>query len=98
VLTCLGETFAGRVAASLLQAIGLPELITHGHAEYEALALELATQPGRLAALRAKLAANRSTQPLFDAARFTRDIERAYRLMHQRAQAGLGREDIVVDS
>jgi predicted O-linked N-acetylglucosamine transferase (SPINDLY family) len=96
VLTCLGETFAGRVAASLLQAIGLPELITHSHAEYEALALELATQPGRLAALRAKLEANRSTQPLFDAARFTQHIEAAYRKMHERAQAGLGREDIVV--
>jgi protein O-GlcNAc transferase len=96
VLTCLGETFAGRVAASLLNAVGLPELIAHGRAEYEALALELATQPDRLAAIREKLAANRTTQPLFDTARFTRDIETAYMKMHERHLAGLPPDHIVV--
>jgi predicted O-linked N-acetylglucosamine transferase (SPINDLY family) len=98
VLTCLGDTFAGRVAASLLQAIGLPELITRRHADYEALALELATQPERLAALRRKLAANRTTQPLFDAARFTRHIEAAYLKMQERYQAGLVPDHIVVEA
>ena len=96
VLTCLGNTFASRVAASLLTAIGLPELITHNHADYESLALELATDPERLAALQMKLEANRTTQPLFDTARFTRDIEKAYLMMHERYQAGLAAEHFVV--
>jgi hypothetical protein len=78
VLTCLGQTFSGRMAASLLKAIGLPELITRSHADYESLALELAAHPERLAAVRRKLALNRTTHPLFDTARFTRHIEEAY--------------------
>jgi len=98
VLTCLGETFAGRVAGSLLRAVGLPELVTHSHADYEARARELATQPERLAALRRKLAANRSTYPLFDTVRFTRHIEQAYAMMHERSQAGLAPEHMMVES
>ncbi len=98
VLTCLGDTFAGRVAASLLTAVGLPELITHSHAEYESLALALATRPEQLAALRQKLAVNRTTQPLFDTARFTRHIEAAYRKMHARYQSGLSPTHIVVEA
>jgi predicted O-linked N-acetylglucosamine transferase (SPINDLY family) len=78
VLTCLGQTFAGRVAASLLAAVGLPDLITASLADYEALALALAADPARLAALRDGLAANRPTAPLFDIKRFTRNIEEAY--------------------
>src|SRR5208283_6171270 len=66
VLTCTGESFAARVAASLLNAIGLPELITTTQDHYEALAIELATHPDRLMGLRAKLAENRLTMPLFD--------------------------------
>jgi protein O-GlcNAc transferase len=97
VLTCLGDTFAARVAASLLNAISLPELITRNHAEYEALALELATQPERLAALRQKLAANRTTQPLFDTTRFTSDIEKAYSMMHERSRAGLTPEHLFLE-
>ncbi|MDH5512215.1 MAG: hypothetical protein OEY27_03290, partial [Gammaproteobacteria bacterium] len=89
VLTRLGENFAGRVAASLLNAVGLPELITLNHADYEALAIELATQPERLAAIRRKLALNRTTHPLFDTARFTRNIEAAYSKMYIRYLAGL---------
>ena len=98
MLTCLGDTFAGRVAASLLTAVGLPELITRSHADYESLALALATQPERLAAIRQKLAVNRTTQPLFDTARFTRHLEAAYMKMYERYQAGLSPDQIVVDA
>jgi protein O-GlcNAc transferase len=96
VLTCLGKTFAGRVAASLLHAMGLPELITHNLVEYEALALELATTPQRLFSLKRKLAANRLTHPLFDTALFTKNIEAAYVAMWKRHQAGLAPEHIQV--
>jgi predicted O-linked N-acetylglucosamine transferase (SPINDLY family) len=88
VLTCLGTTFAGRVAASLLNAIGLPELITHSLPEYEALALELATNRKRLADIKSKLARNRDTYPLFDTDRFRRHIEAAYTTMWERHQRG----------
>jgi protein O-GlcNAc transferase len=81
VLTCHGSAFAGRVAASLLKAIGLPELVTHNLADYEALALRLAGDTAALAAIRNKLAATRLTQPLFDTDRFRRDIETAYAMM-----------------
>ena len=78
LLTCTGNTFAGRVAGSLLHAIGLPELVTHSLADYEALALQLAANPARLSALRARLAVNRMTAPLFDTDRFRRHLEAAY--------------------
>jgi predicted O-linked N-acetylglucosamine transferase (SPINDLY family) len=81
VVTCLGAAFDGRVAASLLAAIGLPELATHSLQDYEALALALAGDPARLAALRGKLAWNRDRSPLFDTDRFRRNIETAYRRM-----------------
>jgi predicted O-linked N-acetylglucosamine transferase (SPINDLY family) len=89
LVTCLGTAFAGRVGASLLTAMGCPELITHSMAEYEALALELARDGEKLAALRRKLADNRLTAPLFDAARFCRHIERAYMTMMDLARAGV---------
>jgi predicted O-linked N-acetylglucosamine transferase (SPINDLY family) len=89
VLTCIGEAFPARVAASLLQAIGLPELITHSLEEYEALAVRLATQPVELAGLRAKLADHRLRMPLFDTERFARHLERAYELMWERHVQGL---------
>jgi len=81
VLTQLGETFAGRVGASLLTAAGLPELITRSAQDYEATALALARDPARLKAIRDKLAANRASAPLFDTARFTRNLESAYEKM-----------------
>jgi predicted O-linked N-acetylglucosamine transferase (SPINDLY family) len=81
VLTCLGETFAGRVAASQLRAVGLPELITASLEEYETLALKLAREPKLLASIRAKLARNRDSMPLFDTVRFTRHLEAAYEIM-----------------
>jgi predicted O-linked N-acetylglucosamine transferase (SPINDLY family) len=88
VLTCPGEAFASRMAASLLSAIGLPELITHSLEEYESLALELARNPQRLAEIKSKLARNRDTYPLFDTDRFRRHIEAAYTTMWERYQRG----------
>jgi predicted O-linked N-acetylglucosamine transferase (SPINDLY family) len=89
LLTRAGETFAGRVAASLLTAIGLPELVTTTAQEYEALALELARNPSRLLAIRDKLAANLSITPLFDTPLYTGHIEAAYSAMYERHRAGL---------
>jgi protein O-GlcNAc transferase len=86
VLTCLGSTFPGRVAASLLQAIGLSELITTSLSDYEALALKLAHESSLLQAVKAKLVRNRDTYPLFDTVRFTRHIEAAYVTMWERYQ------------
>jgi predicted O-linked N-acetylglucosamine transferase (SPINDLY family) len=96
VLTCVGEAFASRVAASLLTAIRLPELITESLDAYEALALEIAFNPGKLAALKRKLAANRLTTPLFDTELFTKHIEAAYTAMYERYQADLMPEHIYV--
>jgi predicted O-linked N-acetylglucosamine transferase (SPINDLY family) len=88
VLTLAGEAFAARVAASLLSAAGLPELITHSIGEYETLALRLAEDAALLADIRAKLARNRLTCPLFDTDRFRRHIESAFLTMWQRYQRG----------
>ncbi|MEP7173048.1 MAG: tetratricopeptide repeat protein [Aestuariivirga sp.] len=84
VLTRLGETFSGRVCASILASIGLPDLITRTPGEYETLAIELAAQPRKLADIRDKLKANRHTTRLFDSRRFTRSIEAAYSAMFER--------------
>jgi predicted O-linked N-acetylglucosamine transferase (SPINDLY family) len=88
VLTRIGETFAGRVAASLLGAIGLRELITETSADYERRAVALASDPTRLSAIRNRLAQNRLTMPLFDTRRFTGHMEAAFAAMHRRHQAG----------
>ncbi len=88
IVTCLGETFAGRVAASLLKAIDAPELITTSLTAYEALALKLATDPTALAAIKEKLIRNRESCALFDTVRITRHIEAAYTTMHQRYVSG----------
>ncbi|MEK7223639.1 MAG: hypothetical protein AAB156_05145, partial [Pseudomonadota bacterium] len=88
VLTCSGETFASRVAGSLLTAIRLPELITASLSEYETRALQLARNPSELAGLRERLSKNRLTTPLFDSERFTRHLERAYRMMWERYLSG----------
>ena len=86
VLTCAGETFAGRVAGSLLHAVQLPELVTDTPGDYEALAISLATDQGRLKELKEKLARNRLTAPLFDTDRFRRHIEAAYTAIWDIAQ------------
>jgi predicted O-linked N-acetylglucosamine transferase (SPINDLY family) len=96
LLTRTGDTFSSRMAASLLQAIGLPELIADSTAAYEAIALALARNPSRLAALRQRLKDNRDRQPLFDTASFARNLEAAYIQMAERSQAWLPPEDIVV--
>jgi predicted O-linked N-acetylglucosamine transferase (SPINDLY family) len=98
VLTHIGTTFPGRVAASLLRAIDLAELVTTTHQEYERLAVELATHPQRLAEIRGKLEHNRSTAPLFDTPRFTRNIEDLYAQMVERYRAGLPPESLRVAS
>jgi predicted O-linked N-acetylglucosamine transferase (SPINDLY family) len=97
VVTCLGNTYPARVAASLLGAVGVPELVTRSLAEYEALALALAQDRERLTAIRARLATNRATAPLFDTARYTRNLEAAYVTMWQRQQSGLSAESFAVE-
>jgi predicted O-linked N-acetylglucosamine transferase (SPINDLY family) len=89
VLTLAGQAFASRVAASLLTAIDLPELIATTQQHYEELAIELALNPNRLAHIRTRLRDNRLTSPLFDTPRFTRNLEAAYAAIHDRYQAGL---------
>ncbi len=84
VITLAGQGFPARVAASLLTAIGLPELVAQSAEEYEQLALELARDSQKLAALKAKLARLRSSAPLFDGERFARDIEAGYAQAYQR--------------
>jgi protein O-GlcNAc transferase len=88
VLTLPGETFASRMSASLLDAIGLPELVADSPSAYEAVALRLARDASSLGKLRAKLARNRATYPLFDTARFTRHIESAYSQIWARHRRG----------
>jgi predicted O-linked N-acetylglucosamine transferase (SPINDLY family) len=96
VLTRVGQTFAGRVAASLLTAIGLPELITSTPQAYEDLAIELAAAPNKLATIKHKLAENRVATPLFDTELFTKHIEAAYAAMYDRCHAGLPPDHIYV--
>jgi predicted O-linked N-acetylglucosamine transferase (SPINDLY family) len=96
VLTCVGEAFASRVAASVLTAIGLPELITTTQQEYEALAIELATNPARLTSIRQKLERNKNTMPLFDIKLLVKHLEQAYTTMYERQQVGLLPEDFYV--
>ncbi len=87
VLTRMGESFAGRMAASLLQAIGLAELITATVQEYEDLAVSLAGDPNRLGILRQRLEDNRRTMPLFDTKGFAHHLENAYIEVYQRSQS-----------
>jgi len=88
VLTCPGRAFAGRVAASLVHAAGLPELAVSSLTEYERLALRLATDPAVLSAIKTKLRRSRASCPLFDTDRTRRHIERAYVAMWERWQRG----------
>jgi predicted O-linked N-acetylglucosamine transferase (SPINDLY family) len=88
VLTCAGTTFAGRVAGSLLRALGLPELVSESLPSYEQLALRLAREPGVLGELREKLASHRTKAPLFDTDRFRRHIESAYLTMWETQRRG----------
>jgi protein O-GlcNAc transferase len=98
VLTQIGNTFAGRVAASLLNAIALPELIVHSREAYEALAIELASDPAKLQAIKDKLARNRPSSPLFDTPLYTKHLEKAYEAMVQRYQAELPPDHIEIQA
>ena len=89
VITTPGPTFAGRVAASLLSAVGMPELVAPSLSAYEARALDLARDPQALRAIKAKLNANRASFPLFDTVRFTRHLEAAFVAMRERQRRGL---------
>lgn len=92
VLTCSGQSFPSRVAGSLLQAAGLPELVTHTVADYEQLALALARDPDRLAALKARLMERQRDSALFDVDAFTRHLETAYLAMWRQSQLGGARD------
>jgi predicted O-linked N-acetylglucosamine transferase (SPINDLY family) len=94
VVTCAGNTFASRVAGSLLHAVGLAELVTHTLADYAELAHALAADPPRLQTLRSKLAAQRQLAPLFDVAAYTLSLEALYGAMWARHQAGLAPEAV----
>jgi predicted O-linked N-acetylglucosamine transferase (SPINDLY family) len=88
ILTVMGDQWVGRMAASMLGAVGLPDLLTTSLADYEAIARKLATDPALMASLRARLAQNKGTHPLFDTDRFRLHIEAAYRTMCERSRRG----------
>jgi predicted O-linked N-acetylglucosamine transferase (SPINDLY family) len=92
VLTCAGKSFAGRVAASLLLTIELPELIASTSEEYEELAVELATNPQRLENVQEKLARNRLSTPLFDTRLLVKNLEAAYARIYDRHHENLPAE------
>jgi protein O-GlcNAc transferase len=96
VLTQIGTTFPGRVSASLLNAVGLPELITSSAKAYETLAVQLAANPEKLATIKAKLANNRLTTPLFDTALYARRLDAAYVAIYERYRAGLAPDHISI--
>jgi protein O-GlcNAc transferase len=97
VLTCAGTAFAGRVAASLLSAVDLPELIAASLDDYERRAIQLAREPARLAEIKAKLAQNLKTAALFDSERYRRYIEAAFETMVRRHRAGERPESFSVE-
>ncbi len=96
VLACKGNTYVGRMAASIVNAVGLPELVAGNPQEYEEIASRLASEPGQLRSLRQKLAASKSGQPLFDTELTTRHIEHGLIAAHERRTAGLPPEHIFV--
>ena len=97
VLTCIGNSFAGRVAASLLSAVELPEMITTTQEQYESLAIELAINPEKIKTIKKKLVNNLNTAALFNTSLYTRHIEAAYSKMYERYQNKLNIEDIEID-
>jgi len=97
VVTCQGKSFAGRVSASLLHSIGMPELIATSLEAYERLVLGLAEDPSALVETKAKLMRNRATHPLFDTDGFVRALENAYLAVWERAKRGEPPADFAVD-
>lgn len=98
VLTLLGQSFSARMSASLLRAIGLPELITSSRDEYELLAISLGSNPNILNGIKTKLIRNRESMPLFDTVSFTENLESAYRVVYERWQDGLSPEHVWISS
>ena len=98
VLTCVGESYAGRVAASLLNAVDLQELITTNHDQYEALAIELAMNPKRLQDIKAMLEINISSTALFNTSLYTSHLEKAYSKIYERSKGGLLPDHIYVQN
>ena len=88
IVTKQGQSYTARMASSLLNAAGLPELITTNEADYEKVALDLATSPQKLKSIKIKLTINKKNMPLFDTERFTRNIETAYKQMYEKYYAG----------
>ena len=97
MLTLKGNSYQARIGASIVNAVNLPELITSSSEEYEALAIELATNPNKYKAIKEKLQSNLSTAPLFDTKLFTSNIESAYTQMYDRHHKGLEPDHIFVD-
>jgi predicted O-linked N-acetylglucosamine transferase (SPINDLY family) len=97
VLTCMGQSFASRVAASLLNGVNLPELITTTQEQYESLAIDLAMHPEKLKAIKETLENNLLTASLYNTPLFTQHLESAYLSMYDRYQKGLAPEHIVVE-
>jgi predicted O-linked N-acetylglucosamine transferase (SPINDLY family) len=97
VLTYPGEAFASRVAASIVTAAGLPQIVAADRADYERLAIELAGDTGRMEEIRRALAAARDSAPLFDAPRFARSLESLYRRMYERHHLGLLPEHLAME-
>ena len=96
VLTYLGSSAVSRHAASILNALNLPELIATTAEDYESLAIELATDPEKLKIIKDKLVGNLSTAPLYDTSLFARNLESAYSMMYDRYQRGLDPDHIYV--
>ncbi len=96
VISCKGNSFPGRVASSLLNALGMPELVTGSLEQYAQLALALAQDPERLAALKVKLKENKARFPLFDTERYCRHLESAFTTMHETYQQGKSPASFVV--
>jgi predicted O-linked N-acetylglucosamine transferase (SPINDLY family) len=97
MITYLGQSYQARMGASIVNALNLPELITNTPEEYEALAIELATNPEKLKTIKDKLESNLSTAPLFDTPLFTKNLESAYTQMYERYHEGLEPDHIYVE-
>ena len=97
ILTLMGKSFQGRVTASLLTAVGIPELITKSFKEYEDLAVELATQKNKIREIRDKLNNNISTTPLFNTRLYAKNLEKAYKKMYENYHSGSEPSDIYIN-
>jgi len=96
VITYLGQSFPSRMGASILKSINMPELIANSQNEYESLAIELAKNPKKMSELKAKLAKNIKTAPLFNSQLFTKHLESAYSIIYERHHEGLEPDHIYV--